>query len=71
MLIISWIYSPVLIQYNSKKYKEYYKKTKKIYINLKDNIEDKDKKSMKLFYKSRFLYKIYVKLKKVYKERKW
>ena len=56
--------------YNSKKYKEYYKKTKKIYINLKDNIEDKDKKSMKLFYKSRFLYKIYVKLKKVYKERK-
>lgn len=55
--------------YNSKKYKNYYIDARKVYKTVKRDIEHKDKMSMDLFYNSRFLYKLYVKLKKVIRGR--
>ena len=49
--------------YNSNKYKEYYKVAKEYYKKNQENIDDKDKLSLKLFYANKELYKIYVKLK--------
>lgn len=49
--------------YNSNKYKEYYKVAKEYYKKNQENIDDKDKLSLKLFYTNKELYKIYVKLK--------
>lgn len=48
--------------YDSQKYTEYYIEYKKLY--KKNNTEIKGRKSLRLFYKNRTLYKIYVKLKK-------
>ena len=50
--------------YDSQKYTEYYIEYKKLYKKNKNNTEIKGRKSLRLFYKNRTLYKIYVKLKK-------
>ena len=53
--------------YNSNKYKKYYREYKMVYKELKPYVKEKDKISLKLFYKNRELYKIYAKLKKIIK----
>ena len=55
--------------YNSKKYKNYYVDARNVYKIVKENIDEKDKKSIDLFFRSRTLYKLYVKLKKIVRGR--
>ena len=55
--------------YNSKKYKDYYVDARNVYKIVKENIVEEDKKSIDLFFRSRILYKLYVKLKKVVRGR--